>query len=64
MVHNENDDPRSFAVAQGGSTFEYTLPGGALATFTWPASRSLDDGYTLIGATAATAATRCSTPSR
>ena len=53
VVHNENDDPRSFAVAQGGSTFEYTLPGGALATFTWPASRALDDGYTLIGATAA-----------
>ena len=27
VVHNENDDPRSFAVTQGGSTFEYTLPG-------------------------------------
>jgi glucosylceramidase len=35
LVHNENDDPRTFAVAQGGSSFEYTLPGGALATFTW-----------------------------
>ena len=44
VVHNENDEPRSFAVAQGGSSFEYTLPGGALATFTWPASRALDDG--------------------
>ena len=48
VVHNENDDPRSFAVAQGGSSFEYTLPGGALATFTWPASRALDDGRTLL----------------
>ncbi len=41
VVHNENDDPRSFAVAVGGESFEYTLPGGALATFTWPASRAL-----------------------
>jgi glucosylceramidase len=48
VVHNENDDPRSFAVAQGGSSFEYTLPGGALATFTWPASRALDDGRVLL----------------
>ncbi|GHJ47611.1 hypothetical protein Cs7R123_49530 [Catellatospora sp. TT07R-123] len=36
VVHNENDDPRSFAVAVGDQLFEYTLPGGALATFTWP----------------------------
>ena len=43
VVHNENDDPRSFAVAQGGHSFEYTLPGGALATFIWPASKALDD---------------------
>jgi glucosylceramidase len=46
VVHNENDDPRSFAVAQGGSSFEYMLPGGALATFTWQAP--LDDGYRLL----------------
>jgi glucosylceramidase len=38
VVHNENDDPRSFAVAVGDRSFDYTLPGGALATFTWPAS--------------------------
>jgi glucosylceramidase len=50
VVHNENDDPRSFAVAQGGRSFEYTLPGGALATFTWPASRRLDDGLELLDA--------------
>ncbi|GAA1946800.1 ricin-type beta-trefoil lectin domain protein [Nocardioides panacihumi] len=46
VVHNENDDPRSFAVAVGDRTFEYTLPGGALATFTWPRS-AVGDGSTL-----------------
>ena len=50
VVHNENDDPRSFAVAQGGRSFDYTLPGGALATFTWPASRALDDDLELLDA--------------
>ena len=35
IVHNENDDPRTFAVRAGNREFEYTLPGGALATFTW-----------------------------
>jgi glucosylceramidase len=48
VVHNENDDPRTFAVAQGGWSFEYTLPGGALATFTW--RDRLDDGYALLDA--------------
>ena len=42
VVHNENDDPRSFAVQEGGASFEYTLPGGALATFTWPGTRGPD----------------------
>jgi glucosylceramidase len=55
VVHNENDDPRTFAVAQGGSSFEYTLPGGALATFTWPADDRLDDGYELLDAESQTA---------
>lgn len=41
VVHNENDDPRSFAVAVGDHLFEYTLPGGALATFTWPRTAAL-----------------------
>ncbi|MFD7945056.1 discoidin domain-containing protein, partial [Streptomyces sp. NPDC059744] len=40
-AHTDNDDPRSFAVAVGDQTFEYTLPGGALATFTWPKSTAL-----------------------
>ncbi|MFG3137479.1 discoidin domain-containing protein [Streptomyces sp. NPDC048211] len=38
VVHNENDAPRSFTVAVGDRSFDYTLPGGALATFTWPTS--------------------------
>jgi glucosylceramidase len=50
VVHNENDDPRAFAVAEGGQSFEYTLPGGALATFVWPADASLSDGYALLDA--------------
>jgi glucosylceramidase len=55
VVHNENDDPRTFAVAVGEQSFEYTLPGGALATFTWPRSsliRSQLDQVSLTGATA------------
>jgi glucosylceramidase len=57
VVHNENDDPRTFAVAVGGRSFDYTLPGGALATFTWPRSDLLDDGYDLVPLTGATATT-------
>jgi glucosylceramidase len=45
VVHNENDDPRSFAVAVGGESFDYTLPGGALATFVW---RAPDHGPRLL----------------
>ncbi|WP_447007687.1 discoidin domain-containing protein [Saccharothrix isguenensis] len=41
VVHNENDDPRTFAVKVGERLFEYTLPGGALATFTWPRDHAL-----------------------
>ena len=48
VVHNENDDPRTFAVAQGGQSFDYTLPGGSLATFVWPKSKALDDGFRLL----------------
>ncbi|MGK5679726.1 glycoside hydrolase family 30 beta sandwich domain-containing protein [Actinoplanes sp. URMC 104] len=35
IAHNENDNPQAFAVRHGGRTFQYTLPGGALATFVW-----------------------------
>ena len=55
VVHNENDDPRTFAVAAGRPSFEYTLPGGALATFMWPASPALDDGRVLLDAHGTTA---------
>jgi glucosylceramidase len=48
VAHNENDAPATFAVAQGGSSFDYTLPGGALATFVWPSSAALDDGHRLL----------------
>jgi glucosylceramidase len=50
VVHNEHDNPRSFAIAVGNQSFDYTLPGGALATFTWPASKALDNGLTLVDA--------------
>ena len=52
VAHNENDDPRSFAVRENGRDLEYTLPGGALATFVWatpdaPTPRALDpSGWT------------------
>jgi glucosylceramidase len=35
VAHNENDNPQTFAVKEGSQSFTYTLPGGALATFTW-----------------------------
>jgi glucosylceramidase len=41
IVHNQNDEPRTFAVAVGRYAFTHTLPGGALATFTWPRSELL-----------------------
>jgi glucosylceramidase len=50
VVHNENDNPATFAVAEGDASFDYTLPGGALATFVWPASRALDNGLRLLPA--------------
>lgn len=65
VVHNENDEPRSFAVSVGSRTFEYTLPGGALATFTWPASEALDDDLAPVDITGATAtATSATTDAR
>jgi glucosylceramidase len=52
VVHNENDDPRSFAVAVGDKHFKYELPGGAVATFTWDRSWSSLTPVSLEGATA------------
>jgi glucosylceramidase len=54
VVHNENDDPRTFAVAQGNRSFDYTLPGGALATFTWPDSALLRSTQRLVSPASAT----------
>ncbi|WP_144124118.1 discoidin domain-containing protein [Catellatospora sichuanensis] len=56
VVHNENDDPRTFAVAVDAQLFEYTLPGGALASFTWPPSPSLRDPLHRVPLPGATAA--------
>lgn len=56
VVHNQNDAPRTFAVAQGAQSFDYTLPGGALATFTWPRSSALNDGLKLLDHRGMTAA--------
>ncbi len=53
LVHNENDDPRSFAVAVGDKSFEYELPGGSIATFTWDrVSADVPQPVSLEGATA------------
>ena len=35
VAHNENDDPQSFAVQEGGERFTYNMPGDSLATFVW-----------------------------
>jgi glucosylceramidase len=48
IVHNENDAPRTFAVGVAGRFFTYRLAGGALATFTWPASNSLTEPLRLL----------------
>jgi glucosylceramidase len=55
VVHNESDDPRTFAVAQGNRSFDYTLPGGALATFTWPDSALLRSTQRLVSPASAIA---------
>jgi glucosylceramidase len=55
IVHNENDDPRSFAVSVGDRQFAYTLPGGAIATFTWPRSGQLGSRFDTVPLTGATA---------
>ncbi|MEU4288335.1 discoidin domain-containing protein [Kribbella sp. NPDC026596] len=57
LVHNENDDPRSFAVAVGDKSFEYELPGGSIATFTWDrVTADVPQPVSLDGATATASA--------
>jgi glucosylceramidase len=55
VVHNENDDPRSFAIAVGDQVLDYTLPGGALATFTWPPNSLPRPHFRAVPLTGATA---------
>ena len=55
VAHNENDEPSDIGVAQGDQSFDYTLPGGSLATFVWDDSAALDDGYDLVDLGDATA---------
>ncbi|GAA0575236.1 ricin-type beta-trefoil lectin domain protein [Kribbella sandramycini] len=53
VVHNENDAPRKFAVALGDRAFEYELPGGSIATYTWAPTRGITPTpVSLDGATA------------
>jgi glucosylceramidase len=56
VAHNENDNPQSLSVSEFGQSFDYTLPGGALATFVWASPppfdhlRALDpSGWTISG---------------
>ncbi|GAA2873196.1 glucosylceramidase [Actinoplanes cyaneus] len=53
VVHNQNDEARTFAVALGSRIAEYTLPGGALATMVLPRLTDAHPGQIpLAGATA------------
>ncbi|TDW89633.1 glucosylceramidase [Kribbella pratensis] len=53
VVHNENDAPRSFAVAVGDKSFEYELSGGSIATYTWgPTSADVPHELSAVSATA------------
>ena len=54
--------PADFAVAVGDQRFEYTLPGGAVATFTWPRRRRwivICHPVSLAGATATASVNGC-----
>jgi glucosylceramidase len=48
VAHNENDNPQTFAVREGSQAFTYTLPGGALATFTWRGRVPGDEALRLV----------------
>jgi glucosylceramidase len=62
VVHNENDAPGSFSATLGNQQFGYTLPGGALASFTWPASAALDDGLPRLSPTPMVASAQPAAP--
>ncbi len=48
VAHNENDNPQSFSVSENGQSFDYTLPGGALATFVWATAPRSDRRSTAL----------------
>ncbi|MDX6205048.1 MAG: glucosylceramidase [Frankiales bacterium] len=48
VAHNENDNPQAFSVSENGQHFDYTLPGGALATFVWPSAPRPSDGLRAV----------------
>ena len=55
VAHNENDAPQTFAVREGDRTLDYTLPGGALATFVWHDHGSTGNGLRELDPTGWTA---------
>ncbi len=57
VVHNQGDGAAPFTVAVGESSFGYSLPAGALATFTWPASAAGGPGVVAVPLEGATATT-------
>jgi glucosylceramidase len=63
VAHNENDNPQTFAVAEGDQHFTYTLPGGALATFVWnPPAAGHDSDLRLTDQAGWTATAATSSP--
>jgi glucosylceramidase len=48
VAHNENDNPSTFSVTENGPSFDYTLPGGALATFVWQFPRQTETQFRAI----------------
>jgi len=46
---NQGSGTQSFQVSYGGSSFGYSLPGGAIATFTWPGTVTGGGGGTGTG---------------
>jgi glucosylceramidase len=55
VVHNENDETRTFSVQLGDKGFDYTLPGGALASFTWTGQVPGENALRLIDPSTMTA---------
>ncbi len=63
VVQNEKRRPTQLHVAVEGYGFNDTLPGGSLATFTWPRSAALNDGLRQIDPATMTATASPNGPS-